>query len=138
MRKHIPPTHKLAAASSSSGEQDAYATLRSFEARRHPSGRLLEIEGLTRKRAPLRQGMTSVVTENGRVEIPKPLLETLAIEAGTVLDFRAENGELVAVKRPATNPLAKWRGQGTGIVQEMGGVDAYLSSVRDRDQDGGG
>jgi len=80
--------------------------------------------------------MTSVVAENGRVEIPKPLLETLAIEAGTVLDFRAENGELVAVKQPATNPLAKWRGQGTGIVQEMGGVDAYLSSVRDRDQDG--
>ena len=32
--------------------------------------------------------------------------------------------------RPA---LAKWRKRGTGIVQEMGGVDAYLSRVRGSD-----
>jgi hypothetical protein len=34
--------------------------------------------------------------------------------------------------RPA---LAKWRERGTGIVKEMGGVDAYLSRVRGDDDD---
>jgi hypothetical protein len=32
--------------------------------------------------------------------------------------------------REARPALAKWREQGTGLVKEMGGVDAYLRQVR--------
>jgi hypothetical protein len=32
--------------------------------------------------------------------------------------------------REARPALAKWREQGTGLVKQMGGVDAYLRQVR--------
>jgi hypothetical protein len=32
--------------------------------------------------------------------------------------------------REARPALAKWREQGTGLVKELGGVDAYLRQVR--------
>jgi len=38
-------------------------------------------------------------------------------------------------QREARPALAKWRDRGTGIVKEMGGVDAYLSRVRGDDDD---
>ena len=37
--------------------------------------------------------------------------------------------------REARPALAKWRGQGTGVVKQMGGVDAYLSKVRGENDD---
>ncbi len=33
------------------------------------------------------------------------------------------------------SPLAKWQGKGTGVVQQSGGVDAYLRQVRGDDDD---
>lgn len=42
-----------------------------------------------------------VVAERGQVTIPKALRQTLGIGAGTVLEFAAENGRLIAVKTAA-------------------------------------
>ena len=42
--------------------------------------------------------MKTVVSEKGQVTIPKPLRDRLGIRAGQSLDFRAEQGQLVATK----------------------------------------
>ena len=39
--------------------------------------------------------------------------------------------------RDARPALAKWREQGTGLVRQMGGVDAYLRQVRGENDNGG-
>ena len=54
--------------------------------------------------------MKAVVMDNGQVTIPKPLRQRLGIAPGTVLDFREENGKLVAEKAPETDPVAKVMG----------------------------
>jgi antitoxin PrlF len=45
--------------------------------------------------------MKAKVAERGQVTIPKPLRERLGIRPGTVLEFTAEQGQLVAVKAEA-------------------------------------
>ena len=42
--------------------------------------------------------MKAVVSEKGQVTIPKALRERLGIRTGQVLDFKEDNGRLVAVK----------------------------------------
>jgi AbrB family looped-hinge helix DNA binding protein len=42
--------------------------------------------------------MKTIVSEKGQVTIPKPLRDRLGIRAGQALDFRAEQGQLVATK----------------------------------------
>lgn len=43
--------------------------------------------------------MSTIVAERGQVTIPKVLRDKLGIVPGTVLEFTAENGRLVATKR---------------------------------------
>jgi AbrB family looped-hinge helix DNA binding protein len=43
--------------------------------------------------------MRAVVDERNQVTIPEALREKLGIVAGTILEFTAENGRLVATKR---------------------------------------
>lgn len=43
--------------------------------------------------------MKATVAERGQVTIPKSLREKLGILPGTVLEFEAENGRLIAVKQ---------------------------------------
>jgi antitoxin PrlF len=45
--------------------------------------------------------MKTVVSEKGQVTIPKALRDRLGIRAGQVLDFRDEQGQLVATKAPS-------------------------------------
>jgi antitoxin PrlF len=47
----------------------------------------------------------AVVSEDGRVTIPKPARERLGLRPGQVLEFEAERGRLVARKVPAEDPL---------------------------------
>jgi len=51
--------------------------------------------------------MKSVVAERGQVTIPKALRESLGILPKTVLDFREENGKLVAEKIYQDDPVAQ-------------------------------
>lgn len=45
------------------------------------------------------------VAERGQVTIPKALRDRLGIDPGTVLEFSAEKGRLVAVKADAVNAV---------------------------------
>jgi antitoxin PrlF len=74
------------------------------------------------------KGMKSIVSEKGQVTIPKACRDRLGLHAGSVLDFEARDGKLVAVKRQPEDVFRKWRGKG----RLPGGlsVDRYLDKVR--------
>ena len=57
-----------------------------------------------------RVDMTTTVSSKGQVTIPKELRDRLGIEPGTLLEFEAEQGRLVARKVRPSDPSAKWAG----------------------------
>lgn len=73
-------------------------------------------------------GMKSVVSEKGQVTIPKACRDRLGLRAGSVLNFEARDGKLVAVKQQPEDVFRKWRGKG----KLPGGlsVDQYLDKIR--------
>jgi AbrB family looped-hinge helix DNA binding protein len=77
--------------------------------------------------------MKTTVSAKGQVTIPKVLRDKLGITPGTVLEFEAAGGQLVARKRLTEDVLAKWRGRGQ-LPSGMR-VDAYLRRARDADGD---
>jgi AbrB family looped-hinge helix DNA binding protein len=73
--------------------------------------------------------MNAVLSEKGQITIPKPLRVKLGLLPGTVLEFGAVNGKLVARKQVAQDVFKKWRGQGR-LPKKMT-VDTYLEKARD-------
>lgn len=69
--------------------------------------------------------MKSIVSEKGQVTIPKPLRDSLAIVAGTELDFSEEDGKLVARTVMARDPLG-------ALVGLLGPLDADAAIERMR------
>jgi antitoxin PrlF len=69
--------------------------------------------------------MKAKVAERGQVTIPKVLRERLGIRPGTVLDFKEEQGKLVAVKAAAMDTIDQFYGKlGSGrrtddVMQEL-------------------
>jgi len=81
-----------------------------------------------RSRNPYRNGMKAIVSEKGQVTIPKAVRTKLGLRPGTVLEFEADGGRLVARKK----------GGGDAIDEVYGSmrmdepVDAYLERTRGR------
>ncbi len=72
--------------------------------------------------------MNAVVAERGQVTIPKRLRDKLGIGPKTVLDFREEDGKLVAVKVPEGDPVARV----TGCLRLGVPTDELVAAMRDR------
>jgi antitoxin PrlF len=72
--------------------------------------------------------MKSVVSEKGQVTIPKACRDRLGLQAGSVLDFEARDGKLVAVKRQPEDVFRKWRGKAK--LPGNLSVDQYLNKIR--------
>ncbi len=70
--------------------------------------------------------MRAVVAERGQVTIPKALRERLGISPKTILDFREENGRLVAEKVTQTDPVA----QAVGCLKLDRPTDELLNDLR--------
>jgi len=51
--------------------------------------------------------MKAIVADRGQVTVPKALRDRLGIIPGTVLDFREEDGRLVAEKAMQTDPVTQ-------------------------------
>jgi AbrB family looped-hinge helix DNA binding protein len=70
--------------------------------------------------------MRAMVSLRGRVTIPKPLRTRLGITAGTVLNFEAQNGELIARRVDLTDPTdAAW-----GILSLDESADQFVDRLR--------
>jgi antitoxin PrlF len=68
------------------------------------------------------------VTERGQVTIPKGLRDRLGIEPGTVLEFDAEGGRLVARKAGGRDPVDSVY----GVIDLPRGTDDALRRLRGR------
>ncbi len=73
--------------------------------------------------------MKAVVSQKGQVTIPKTCRDRLGLRAGSVLDFEARDGKLVAVKQQPEDVIRKWRGKAK-LPRGMS-VDQYLHSIRE-------
>jgi antitoxin PrlF len=76
--------------------------------------------------------MNAVVSEKGQVTIPKGLRDQLGLRTGTVLEFKADAGKLIATKRVDSDPFEKWSGRGK-LPKGIRSVDEYLRVVRHGD-----
>ncbi len=71
--------------------------------------------------------MRAKVAERGQVTIPKVLRERLGIRPGTVLEFKEDQGKLVAVKVTALDAIDQFYGKlGSGrrtddVMRELRG-----------------
>lgn len=70
--------------------------------------------------------MKSIVSQKGQVTIPKKCRDKLGLREGTVLEFEAIDGKLVASKRTPEDMIQKWRGKGSLPLA----VDDYLQQAR--------
>jgi AbrB family looped-hinge helix DNA binding protein len=79
--------------------------------------------------------MKSVISEKGQVTIPKAVRDRLGLYPGTVIEFRAEKGQLCGAKSVPEDVFRKWRGRG----RLPGGmtVDEYLARTRGGGAHGG-
>jgi AbrB family looped-hinge helix DNA binding protein len=75
-----------------------------------------------------REIFRAVVTDGARITLPKALRYSLGIRPGTVLEFREENGRLIAEKAIQTDPLA----QVLGCMQSDKSTDELLEELRGR------
>jgi len=73
--------------------------------------------------------MKSIVSESGRVTIPKTVRDRLGLRPGTVLDFEARAGKLVGRKTVSEDVFKKWKVRGR--LPRGGTVDDYLKQTRD-------
>lgn len=72
--------------------------------------------------------MKAKLTSKGQVTVPKSCRDKLGLKTGTVLDFEAVDGVLIARKVQTEDVFAKWRGKGKLPTGQS--VDEYLDSVR--------
>ncbi|CAN5215767.1 AbrB/MazE/SpoVT family DNA-binding domain-containing protein [soil metagenome] len=70
--------------------------------------------------------LSSTVAERGQVTIPKQLRDRLGLSPGTQLEFTAEEGRLVAVKRQSVDPVDAV----FGVISIPGGTDVLIEELR--------
>ena len=73
--------------------------------------------------------MTTRLTSEGRLELPREVLDELGLVAGEKVHFMTRSGCLIVWKEEAGHPFEKWRARGR--LPGHGGVDDYLSNLRD-------
>ena len=76
-------------------------------------------------------GVRAVVSENGRVTIPKAVRDRLGLAPGTEIEFEAVAGQLVGRKAVKEDVFARWRGRAR--LPGGGTVDSYIRRVRGAD-----
>jgi AbrB family looped-hinge helix DNA binding protein len=70
--------------------------------------------------------MKAIVSEKGQVTIPKELRDRLGIHSGQTLDFKAENGKLIAVKEMPVDAFEEL----FGILKSNKSTDELIRDMR--------
>ena len=73
--------------------------------------------------------MKAKLTSKGQITVPKPCRDKLGLKAGTVLDFEAVDGVLIARKAQPEDVFHKWRGRGQ--LPDGLRLDEYLDRIRE-------
>lgn len=71
--------------------------------------------------------MEAIVAERGQFTIPKKIRDQLGIAAGTVLEISAEDGRLIARKKPRSGVDSVY-----GILGRKVDTDKIMSDLRGR------
>ncbi|MBS1872553.1 MAG: AbrB/MazE/SpoVT family DNA-binding domain-containing protein [Acidobacteria bacterium] len=74
------------------------------------------------------------VGDRGQVTIPKEIREQFGLVAGTEVEFRVVEGELVLKKSGQKLDLAQWKGRCARSFAKLGyrSVDDFIEDVRGR------
>ena len=83
---------------------------------------------------PTFSGMKTIISEKGRITIPKALRQALGLRTGTVIELRADAGTFIGTKVSSKDVFKKWRGR--GVLPKGLSVDAYLERARGGGADG--
>jgi bifunctional DNA-binding transcriptional regulator/antitoxin component of YhaV-PrlF toxin-antitoxin module len=75
--------------------------------------------------------MTTILTPEGQIAIPRELIEQLGLTPGQPIEVRSQGDLLVAWKKNDDDPFAKWRGRGALPAGQTS--DEYLRLTRDGD-----
>jgi len=73
--------------------------------------------------------MKAKLSSKGQVTVPKSCRDKLGLKTGTVLDFEAIDGVLIARKVQSQDAFNKWRGRCK--LPNGQNVDDYLRMVRE-------
>jgi len=71
--------------------------------------------------------MEAKIAERGQITIPKPIREKLGLKKGTLLDFRTENGKIIAEKVVLHDPIKKVMGI---LKNEISDTDEFMKEIR--------
>jgi len=74
------------------------------------------------------KSMKARVAERGQVTIPKRLRERLGLKPGTILEFKDEQGRLVAVKSRSADPVSAVY----GCLGKKVDTDVLIAELRGR------
>jgi len=75
--------------------------------------------------------MSTVVQDDGKINIPQEVREALGLCPGTVLEVQSQSGTLVAWKKVEPDVFEKWRGRGQLPIGTK--ADEYVRLIRDGD-----
>jgi bifunctional DNA-binding transcriptional regulator/antitoxin component of YhaV-PrlF toxin-antitoxin module len=76
--------------------------------------------------------MTTTLTPDGQIAIPRELIEQLGLTPGQPIEVRGQGDLLVAWKKDQDDPFTKWRGRGALPAGQT--TDDYLRLTRDGDR----
>src|SRR3972149_5715589 len=71
--------------------------------------------------------MEAKIAERGQITIPKPIREKLGLKKGTLLDFRTENGKIIAEKVVLHDPIKKVMGI---LKNEISDTDEFMKEIQ--------
>jgi len=74
------------------------------------------------------RSMKARVAERGQVTIPKRLRERLGLKPGTILEFKDEQGRLIAVKSHSADPVSAVY----GCLSKKIDTDVLIAELRGR------
>ena len=75
--------------------------------------------------------MTTVLTSDGQIAIPREVIERLGLTPGEAMEVQSQGDLLVAWKKTGNDPFGRWRGRGTVPAGQT--TDEYLRLTRDGD-----
>lgn len=74
--------------------------------------------------------MKAIISEKGKITIPKKVRDSLGLIPGTEIDMIVREGAFIGKKIVKTDSIHYWRGKGT-LPGAFSGTDEYLKAIRE-------